>query len=783
MKAIIMAGGEGSRLRPLTCDCPKPMVPLMDRPVMAYTLNLLKRHGIREAAVTLHYLPDRIQDYFGDGSDFGVALRYYVEKTPLGTAGSVRQAKDFLTEPFVVLSGDGLTDCDLSEAIRFHRDRGALATLVTKRVESPMEYGVVIADADGRIRRFVEKPGWGEVFSDAVNTGIYIFEPDVLCRIPDDRPFDFGHDLFPALLKEEVPFYAYAMSGYWCDVGDLSAYLRAHADAMDGRIGLPMPGPASAVCRMPGARVDRSAVLEGPCFIGKNAVVQAGARIGAYSVLGEGSIVGPNASVKRAVLWPNARIHPLSQARGCILCENASLGEGANAFEESVLGAGAHLGARGTLLPGVKVWPGKTVPDGARLDANWVWGGGERPAFVRGRLALKNPAHAARAAQAFASALRPKNVVLARSASSVALSHALAVESGLMAQGVQVLNAGVGSLPQLRVAVHLLRADSALFVDGETLRPLTGEGLELSAPARRRVEGLLLRQDYERAFSAVTKLPVPAGRIDLMYAGHLLSRADTDALTAARPRIAVFAPNEQLLSAAESILEKTGCSVRAEWEDEMMDLSPGETGVWLTEDGESMRFSGEDGALTDSEDTLLRTWALLETGSRRIILPMSATRAAEALAGRYGAKIVRVRSERAAFMKALTDEDRHQFMMRFDGLYAALTCLGCLARASLSLSRWLRDMPRLSRSVRTVAVGKGEKGRVLSLLMAGESAPDMTDGLSVSLADGWAWISPSEEREECRIVAEAMEEETAGELCDLYAERVLHALAADKKPR
>ena len=214
MKAIIMAGGEGSRLRPLTCDCPKPMVPLMDRPVMSYALELLKRHHVREAAVTLQYLPDRVRDYFGDGAEFGLSIRYYAEREPMGTAGSVKQAQDFLTETFAVLSGDGVTDCDLTEALRFHRERGALATMVLKHVETPLEYGVVVADREGRVQRFVEKPGWSEVFSDTVNTGIYILEPEALEHIPANRPYDFGNELFPSMVEAGLPVYAYVMSGY-----------------------------------------------------------------------------------------------------------------------------------------------------------------------------------------------------------------------------------------------------------------------------------------------------------------------------------------------------------------------------------------------------------------------------------------------------------------------------------------------------------------------------------------------------------------------------------------
>ena len=241
MKAIIMAGGEGSRLRPLTCDCPKPMMRLLDRPVMEYALKLLKKHGVREAAVTLGYLPDAIVDFFGDGGDWGLSLRYYTERTPLGTAGGVRQAADFLDETFCVLSGDGVTDLDLSAALAFHRERGALATMVLTRVPDPLEYGLVIPAADGRVRAFVEKPGPGEAISDTVNTGIYILEPDIFAHIPEGKPCDFGGELFPRLVGEGKAVYGCVLEGYWCDIGDVGAYLRAHADLLEGKLKLETP--------------------------------------------------------------------------------------------------------------------------------------------------------------------------------------------------------------------------------------------------------------------------------------------------------------------------------------------------------------------------------------------------------------------------------------------------------------------------------------------------------------------------------------------------------------
>ena len=194
MKAIIMAGGEGTRLRPLTCDCPKPMIQLMNRPVMQYALALLKSHGVTRVAATLGYQPDAVADYFGCGDDFGVDLSYFIEPSPLGTAGGVKQAAGFLDERFIVLSGDGVTDLDIAAAEAFHRERGALATLVLKHADNPLDYGVVLTDPDGRVRSFHEKPGWSDVVSDTVNTGVYILEPQALDYIPEGRAFDFGHD-------------------------------------------------------------------------------------------------------------------------------------------------------------------------------------------------------------------------------------------------------------------------------------------------------------------------------------------------------------------------------------------------------------------------------------------------------------------------------------------------------------------------------------------------------------------------------------------------------------
>lgn len=777
MKAIIMAGGEGSRLRPLTCGRPKPMAPLMDRPVLSYSLELLERHGVREAAATLMYLPESVTSWLGDGARFGMNVRYYIEETPLGTAGSVRQARDFLDETFVVLSGDGVTDCDLTAAYQWHKRQGALATIVIKHVENPLEYGVVIADSDGRVKRFVEKPGWGEVFSDTVNTGIYILEPQVLDMIPENAPCDFSRDLFPKLLARGDGLRAWTMSGYWCDVGDVAAYLKAHVDAMDGRINLNVNCRPGGVLRMPGARVDRGAVLEGPCFIGEDAVIEAGARVGAYSVVGARSVVSAGASLKRAVLWEDAHIDRGAQARSCVLTDGARMEAGSAAFEESVLGEGAALGENASLMPSVKIWPGKSVGAGLKQDVNVVWGSTSRPVFRDGALNIDNPAAAMRAAEAAASVMKIRRVLLGRACSAPAQAGMLAIQAGFMAQGAQIYDGGCAARPQLRWQQTQLGLEAAAHFDGQALRFYDERGAEIGAAARRAIEAALRRQDYARAFSLGARPPVNAGRSDLGYIGALSRAVDREALKRDAPPVALYAPTEQLLSLAERAFEQAGLCVRAEWEEEMMELSPGEIGVWLSEDGESMTLADESGCLSESEGQLMLVWAAFESGLEPAV-PLVWTHAAEELAARYGKDVARVSGERTALMRALLDRDERLHRLFFDGIYAAMTCIALLARYDLTPREWTRTMPSMARSMRSIPMSLQERGRILRAF-----AEDGEESGAPALDKGGAWaaVVPSGDRPECRVVAEAADMEAADELCALYEDKIRTLLKGSGK--
>jgi mannose-1-phosphate guanylyltransferase / phosphomannomutase len=336
-----MAGGEGTRLRPITANQPKPLLPVANRPIMEHVLRLLRRHGFTDTVVTVQFLAALVRNYFGDGEDFGMDLQYATEEMPLGTAGSVKNAEDALRdEPFLVISGDALTDIDLTAMVRFHKEQGALVTVGLTRVPDPLEFGIVIADEDGRIQRFLEKPTWGQVFSDTVNTGIYVMEPEVLAEVPPGESVDWSADVFPALLKRGAPLFGYISNGYWEDVGTHESYLKAQADVLAGRVQADIDGfeVSPGVWVAEGAEVDPEAVLRGPLCIGDYAKIEAGADIREYTVIGSNVVVKEGAFLHRAVVHNNVYVGQGATLRGCVVGKNTDVMRLARIEESAVVG-------------------------------------------------------------------------------------------------------------------------------------------------------------------------------------------------------------------------------------------------------------------------------------------------------------------------------------------------------------------------------------------------------------------------------------------------------------
>jgi len=340
IRAMVMAAGAGTRLQPLTLAVPKPLVPIANRPVLEYTIENLRRHGITDLVLNLHSHPDMIRRHFGDGSAWGVQIQYSHEPKLLGTAGGVKKVENFLNQgTFLVLSGDGLTDINLTELLSFHRRRKSFATIALKAVDLRFEYGVTLMNPQGRIRRFVEKPNWSDVFSNLVNTGIYVFEPEVLKAIPKGRVYDFGHQFWPKMLKEHRPIYGYETQSYWCDVGNLAEYRRAQHAILDGQIKTRMPGRQvrKGLWVSEGTVIEQGVRFMSPCLIGARCRIARGAVIGPYTIIGQGGEIGARSLIRNSILWDYVRVGKGVKLENCIFGHGTRITENISAFDGAVV--------------------------------------------------------------------------------------------------------------------------------------------------------------------------------------------------------------------------------------------------------------------------------------------------------------------------------------------------------------------------------------------------------------------------------------------------------------
>ena len=510
MKAVIMAGGEGTRLRPITSLRPKPMVPIVNQPVMEHIIGLVKHHGIEEIVATLAFMPRTIQDYFGAGEEWGVEIGYAVEESPLGTAGSVKNAQHLLDteEPFLVISGDAITDIDLTEVIRFHKERGGAVTIALKRVPDPLDFGVVITAEDGLVERFLEKPSWGQVFSDTINTGIYVVEPWVLDYVPVGESYDFSADLFPRLMEEGHKLFGIAADGYWCDVGSRESYMQVHRDILDGLVKVFIPGihAREGLWVAESARIDETATLGNSIVVGENVRIRSGAIIGDYTVIDDNCVIGADARVTHSILWSDTFVGKQSTISGAVLCRHvdvrarAGIELGAVIGDESVIGAGAHVGSD------VQIFPYKRIESSATVNSSVIWEStGSRSLFgdagVQGLVGVDiTPELALKVAEAYGTLLaKGGHVVISRDTTRPARMLKRAMIAGLNAAGIDVRDLRVASPALTRFTTQKTRCVGGVHLSGSTRDPqsleirfLDKNGLDIAPWEQKKIETTVL---------------------------------------------------------------------------------------------------------------------------------------------------------------------------------------------------------------------------------------------------------------------------------------------------
>lgn len=821
MKAIVMAGGKGTRLRPLTCKQPKPMVPIAGRPMVEYILTLLKQYQFAEIGMTLFYLPDLITNYFGDGREFGVNLRYFVEETPLGTAGSVKNAEAFLDETFLVISGDALTDINLAEALVFHRARGALVTIVLTKVANPLDYGVVITEEDGRIKRFLEKPGWGEVFSDTVNTGIYLIEPEIFRYYEKDKEVDFSKDLFPLLLQAGAPLYGYVAEGYWSDVGNLAQYRQANYDLLDGKLKFKPPGRevAPGVWVGEGTELPPTAQVEAPVALGRYVRIGKDAKLGKHTVIGDHSLVGEEASLKKAILWNHAYVGYQTEIRGAILAHRTHLKSGVRVYEGAVLGEGCTVGSKAVIKPEVRIWPEKYLESGSVLNSSLVWGNrwgtnlfGRQGVDKTANLEF-TPEFAAKLGVAYGTIL-PENswVVLGTDHFPPAQKLKAALVSGLLGTGVNVYDLGVAATPVTRQAVVALEAAAGIQLRVSPATPenilvefFDGQGLIIDRSVERKVEQAFFAEEFRRAALDRLGRTRSVEGFSARYLENLLKVTAREEIRAAGFKAvtgvdAAEGPLGSLLTMAlaalgcETVAFQAGpaCSYRTVKDlreaclpalAEQVRRARADLGVLLASNGECLILVDEEGRFVAEEQftALLSLLVLKYGGAATIPLPVTAPSFIEEVIRANRGEVVRTKASPRALMEKVAEariypagDGRCSFQATYDGLYALTKILELMAREKRSLACLVAQLPTYHIDRKQVDCSWEDKGRIMRHLFEEnkDKTVEVIDGLKVFHDQGWALVLPDAEEPAFQIYSEASSMEAAAELTSFYSTRI-----------
>lgn len=791
-----MAGGEGSRLRPLTVNRPKPLVPVGGRPIMDHIVRHLKSHGLTEIVSTLYYLSDEIESYFGDGSEFGVSMSYSLEDTPLGTAGSVKKAEDFLKESaFIIISGDALTNCDLTKAIEWHKQKGSMATLVLKRMPSPLDFGIVITREDGHIERFLEKPGWSEVFSDTVNTGIYIIEPEVLDLMEQGRSYDWSQDIFPKLLADGKPIYGYVMDEYWSDIGSLPQYREAQQDLLTGDAGLEVPGTLirQGVWVGQGTTIEGSVEIIAPCAVGSDVRIKKGATIGPNTVLGNGVLVDESASISNSVLWEHCYV-----GQSAIL-EGALVGSRTTVKKDSVLRDGAVIGDQclidvGCVIkPDVKIWPSKVIERGSTVNLSLVTGNRWRGNLFRelGVAGLSNieitPEFATRFGMAFGSVLKPgSRVIAARDSTRSSRMTKRSIIASLLSTGCTVIDMRSSPIPITR---HHIRASGAAGgfsvrkFPGSTrmtlIEALDNSGAYVNQALQRKIESGFFREEFRRTDPDELGMIIVESHAADMYT-HDFFECVKPLSSARRPRVVIDYGYSSISTIFPSILNRAGIEAIALNSLNDAKLAPRtpddikrhlatlssivaslncDFGVLVTNEGERLTIV-DDLGIPVTGHALLGLFSVLVAKTHEnadIVLNFNAPDRLEEALTDMGAKVTRSRSTVRDMMNACMEpgvvfggDEQGGFVFPtltggFDAMFALVNLVQMLETTGAKTSEIAQSLPEFHVLHETIPCPWEKKGTVMREIaerFRGSDQIELKEGLKIYFGRSWVLILP-----------------------------------------
>ncbi len=828
MKAVIMAGGFGTRMRPLTINLPKPMIPMVNRPIMEIIVDLLKKHKLTDLISVVFYQPEVITEYFHDGANLGIQMMYKAAESDLGTAGSVKNCQSLIgKERFVVISGDVLTDFDLTAAIKFHEQNKAKATMILTRVENPLAFGVVITDKIGKIERFLEKPTWGEVFSDTVNTGIYILEPDVLDLIPERSEFDFSKDLFPLMLKEGMPLYGYVAQGYWADIGNLDQYRLAHQDIFAGKVDVNIPGQrqnkvGKEIWAGEKTHIDPSAQLFGTVVLGNNCNVGKNAKI-TNSVLGDGCQVEEGAVLTNAILWRNVSIGAEAQVRECVISSGTDVHEKAEIFEGAIISENCTIGKESIIKAGVKVWPNKVVEDGAQLATSLIWGDKwARSIFgqhgVTGMAGIDiTPEFAAKLGAAYGASLpKGSTIVTARDIHKTSRMINRALISGILSSGVNVHDLQEMPISVARYAVPKLSDAGGLhtrkspfdnqFID---IKFFDGRGMALSSGKEKGIENLFYREDFRRAMMEETgELSFPHRLLEFYHEGFLES-LNVKSIVDYKPKVII----DYAFSAAAPIfpwlLGKLGCEVVAlnaymdetkltksqeEFQASLKQLSDivptlrANFGVLFDSGAEKIFVVDEKGHLLHGTEllALFSLYAYHKQKGAKTVVPVNGSQILDDLAKANSGKIQRTRINYYSLMEAATQKDVAfvgesdggfifpSFAPFMDAMMSTAKLMEFIALEGKPISFYLEQISKKIQVSQKVPCSWEMKGTIMRHLIedTANEKRELIDGVKLVMNGSAVMILPDADMALFHVTAEAENEKKAQDLVTTYVDKI-----------
>ena len=821
-----MAGGEGTRLRPLTSNQPKPMVPIVGKPCIEHIVELLRSHGFEDVVITLAFLPQAIRSYFGDGEALGLRIEYSVEELPLGTAGSVGLARDALDETFLVISGDALCDVDLGALVAFHREKGAAATIGLKSVDNPLEFGIVVTDEEGRIERFLEKPSWGQVFSDTINTGIYVLEPEVLRHIPAEGTYDFSKQLFPLLLEMGRPLYGHVLDGYWQDIGNLDQYRQANFDALDEKVRLQIAGlrVRGNVWLGEGVEIDNVEEIRGPAFVGNHCRVARDARVGPYTVLSNGVTLRERAQAARSVVDSSTHVGRSSLIEGAIVGRSCDIRDHVRIHEGAAIGDEVTIGSESSIMPHVRIYPYKEVETGSQVHENLIW---ESRASTRlfgkdGITGLVNvdltPETTVRLAAALGTALkRGARVVVSRDSGAACRMIKRAMISGLNATGIDVADLRVSPPSVSRHVLKTQAFDGGVHVGVSHLDPeavfvrfYEPPGILATASLQKEIERNFTRQELRRvAADGVGSVSYPA-RVRESYAQDLLDSLDVEAIRARGFRIVVdygYSAASFVLPLVVGPLGVESLSAHGFFADEsgkrstlaesightkrLVSAIGADLGAVFDPAAERLYLVDDAAREVPVEQALLLFLRLLGANGAtgKVAFPVTVTSQVDVLADAK-LEVVRTPHSLADLTRAAASEGVvfagavgggyvfPEFLPAYDAMASLAKLLELLAPGQRPLSELVADLPEPTLLHRQLACPWAKKGlvmRVLNERLAGREL-DLTDGIKLIGEQGWAQVLPDPDEPLLHLYAEgetsAASEELELELRGLVEEIV-----------